>query len=185
MLFLTSWVDNKRPGKRPYFNYGHGLLRDLRNTGVHFKAWDTLAGDRNVWNAITQQKNVHCNTADGGYAWLDSEQLVQDTEQSLPMPSFYAEVLVGLRSISAPSTSPAAELPGPINSPIKSSLSILPPLPPQMPLIPQIVPSSPSLTHFNTPLVRCSRRLADKAELTGGRRVYNRDDRRLKPLFPP
>jgi hypothetical protein len=39
------------------------------------------------------------------------------------------------------------------------------------------VPPSPS------PLVRCSRRLADKAELTGDRKVYSRDDRGLKPLF--
>jgi hypothetical protein len=54
------------------FNYGHGLLRDIRNAGVHLKAWDTLAGDRNLWHAITQQKNVHCNAAGGGYAWLDS-----------------------------------------------------------------------------------------------------------------
>jgi hypothetical protein len=31
---------------------------------------------------------------------------------------------------------------------------------------------------------RCSRRLAEQAELTGGRRVYGRDDLGLKPLFP-
>ena len=98
--------------------------------------------------------------------------------------SYYAGVLLGLCSISTPSTPPAAKLPGPIKSPIKSSLPLLPPLPPQMPHITQIVPSSPSLTHLNAPLVRCSRRLADKAELKGGRRVYNRDDRGLKPLFP-
>ena len=186
-MFLSSWVDNKRPRQRPQFNYGHGLIRDLRNAGVHLKAWDTLAGDRNLWHAITQQKNVHCtgNTASGGYAWLDSEQLDQNTEQSLLTPTSYGGVLLGLRSTSTPSTPPAAKLPGPIDSPIKSSLSLLPPLPPQMPLIPQIAPSSSSLNHLNAPLVRCSRRLADKAELTGGRRVYNRDDSRLKPLFPP
>ena len=47
----------------------------------------------------------------------------------------------------------------------------------QMPHIPQIAPSSSSLNHLNAPLVRCSRRLAAQAELTGGSRVYNRDDR--------
>jgi hypothetical protein len=56
---LSSWVDHKRPQQRPRFNYGHGLLRDLRNAGVHLKARDTLAGDLNLWHAITQQKNVH------------------------------------------------------------------------------------------------------------------------------
>ncbi len=34
-MFLSSWVDNKRPRQRPQFNYGHGLGRDLRNAGVH------------------------------------------------------------------------------------------------------------------------------------------------------
>ena len=83
-MFLSSWVDHKRPQQRPQFTYGHGLLRDLRNAGVHLKAWDTLAGDRNLWHAITQQKNVHCNAAGGGYAWVDSEQLDQDTAISAP-----------------------------------------------------------------------------------------------------
>ena len=172
-MFLSSWVDHKRPKQRPQFTYGHGLLRDLRNAGVHLKAWDTLAGDRNLWHAITQQKNVHCNAAGGGYAWLDlvSESLDQDTEQSLPPPSSYAGVLLGLCSVSVPSTH-SAVIP-PIESPL--------PCPP--PPIPPIIPSSPSLILSNAPLVRCSRRLAAKAELTGGRRVYNRDDRRLKPLL--
>jgi hypothetical protein len=110
------------------------------------------------------------------HGWLDSERLDQDTEQSLPMPSSYAGVaFLGLRSISTPSTPSAAKSPGPIKSTIKSPLSLLPTLPP---LIPLVGPSSPS------PLVRCSLRLGDKAELTGGRKVYSRDDRRLKPLPP-
>ena len=29
----------------PLFNYGSCLLRDLRNVGVHLKAWDSLEGD--------------------------------------------------------------------------------------------------------------------------------------------
>jgi hypothetical protein len=66
------------------------------------RPWDTLVGDRNLWHAITQQKNLNCNATVGGYAWLDSEQLYQDTERSLPVPSpsSYAGVLLGLRSIS-------------------------------------------------------------------------------------
>jgi hypothetical protein len=177
-MILSSWVDHKRPQQRPQFSYGHGLLRDIRNAGVHLKAWDTLAGDRNLWHAITQQKNVHCNAAVCGYAWLDLEQLVRDTEQPLPLPSSYASVLLGLRSISTPSTPSAANLksPGPIKQPIKSPLSHI--LPTLLPLIPLVVPPSPS------PLIQCSRRLANKSELTGGRKVYSRDDRRLKPLFP-
>ena len=39
------------------------LLRDLRNAGLRLKAWEPLAGDRNLWHAIAQQKNVHCNAA--------------------------------------------------------------------------------------------------------------------------
>jgi hypothetical protein len=135
-------------------------------------------GDRNLWHAITQQKNVHCNAAGDGYAWLDLEQLDQDTEQPLPLPSSYASVLLGLHSISTPSTPSAVNLksPGSIKLPIKSPLSpLLLTLPP---LNPVVIPPPPS------PLIRCSRRLANKAELTGGRKVYGRDDRRLKPLFP-
>jgi hypothetical protein len=126
LMFLSSWVDHKRPQQRPQFNYDHGLLRDIRNAGVHLKAWDTLAGDRNLWHAILQQKNVNCNAAGGGYALLDSEQLNQDSEQPLPLPSSYAGVLLGLRSISTQSTTSAANLksPGPINSPLN------PPYPP-------------------------------------------------------
>ena len=130
-MFLSSWVDHKRPQQRPQFTYGHGLLRDLRNAGVHLKAWDTLAGDRNLWHAITQQKNVHCNAACGGYAWLDSEQLDQYTEQPLPTPSSYAGVLLGLSSIPTLSTPSATIQPGPIKSPIQSPLPLLSPLIPQ------------------------------------------------------
>jgi hypothetical protein len=51
-MFLSSLVDHKRPEQRPRFYYGHGQLRDIRNAGVNIKAWDALAGDRNLWHAI-------------------------------------------------------------------------------------------------------------------------------------
>ena len=153
-MFLSSWVDHKRLQQRPQFNFGHGLLRDIRNAGVHLKAWDTLAGNWNLWHAITQQKNVHCNAARGGYAWLDSEQLDQDTEQPLLLPSSYTSVLLGLCSISMPSTPSAANLksPGSIKSPIKSPLSPL--LLTLQPLIPVVIPPS------QLQLIQCSSLLA-------------------------
>jgi hypothetical protein len=40
---------------------------------------------------------------------------------------------------------------------------------PMPPLLPLVVPPSPSLTHSYAPLVLCSYRIADMAELTGGR----------------
>jgi hypothetical protein len=81
-MFLSSWVRHKRPQQteqRPRFNYGHGLLRDLRKAGVPFKGWDILAGDQYLWHTITQQKNVNCNAAGCGYTRLYSEQHDQDT----------------------------------------------------------------------------------------------------------
>jgi hypothetical protein len=116
-IFLCSWVDHKRPQQRFQFIYGHDLLRDLRKAGA-VKIWDTLASNRNLWHAVTQQKNVHCNAAGGGYAWLNSEQLDQDSERPLPSLSSYAGFLLGLGSLS-----------------IKSSLSLLSNLPPLIRLI--------------------------------------------------
>jgi hypothetical protein len=37
-IFLSSWVDHKRKQQRPQSNYGHGLLRDIKNAEVHLKA---------------------------------------------------------------------------------------------------------------------------------------------------
>ena len=166
-MFLSSWVDHKRPQGRPQLNYGHGLLRDLQNAGVHVKAWDTLASDRNLWHSITQQKNVHCNANGGGYAWQGSELIEQTKNSPLPPPSSYAGVLLGLSSLPTPSpiaTSPAKPT---LDSPVPSRLLT--------------IPSPRPLTPIHAPPLRCSRRLAAKAELTGGRKTYSRDDRRLKP----
>ena len=102
-LLLSSWVDHKRPKQRPQFTYGHGLKRDLSNAGVDVKDWGSLAMNRNLWHAITQQKNVHCNYNGGGYAWMDeSESEDAAAERILPLPSSYAGVILGLSSASAP-----------------------------------------------------------------------------------
>ena len=43
---------------------------------------DTVVGDRNLWHATAQQKNVHhCHANGSDYAQLDSELLNQGTEQ--------------------------------------------------------------------------------------------------------
>jgi hypothetical protein len=39
-MFLSSWVDHKRPQQKPQFNYGRCLISDLKNAGIHLKAWD-------------------------------------------------------------------------------------------------------------------------------------------------
>ena len=174
-MFLSSWVDNKRPKQRPQFNYGSWLSRDLENACIHFKARNTLASDRNLWQAITQQKNVHCNAGGCGYVWPGPELCVQDKDPTLPAPSSYAGVLIGSLPSSQSKTFPTS----PSRSPAKSTLSCPSPVP-----YPSL-PSPPSLSPPYAALVRCSRHLAAKAELTGGRRVYSRGDRRLTPhVFP-
>ena len=115
-MFLSSWVDNRRPQQRPRFNYGHGLGRDLRNAGDNISDWGFLANDRSLWHAITQQRNLHCNTNGGGYIWVDPEQLEQAAaERTLPPPLSYAGVLLGLLPLPdaptpvVPSTPPASK----------------------------------------------------------------------------
>jgi hypothetical protein len=176
-LLLSSWVDHKRPQQRPQFTYGHGLKRDLHNAGVDVKNWGSLAMNRNLWHAVTQQKNVHCNSNGGGYAWME-ESKSEDTaaERILPSPSSYAGVILGLSESSAialdqQSTSKAIFLPAnsncdhhdmqptqatsPAQPAAKSSFKII--SPPIILTVPQ----------------RCSRRLAAKAEQAGGRLVYS------------
>jgi hypothetical protein len=173
-LLLSSWVDHKRPKQRPQFTYGHGLKRDLSNAGVDVKDWGSLAMNRNLWHAITQQKNVHCNYNGGGYAWMD-ESVSEDAaaERILPLPSSYAGVILGLSSASAPDPqSPRDAIVPPANS-NHNLLNI-------QPTVTQVLspPANSSLTIISSPITshvpqRCSRRLAAKAEQAGGRLVYS------------
>ena len=178
-MFLSSWVDNKRPRQRPQFNYGHGLGRDLRNAGVHIDNWASFASDRNIWHTITQRKNVYCNNNGGGYIWVDPEQLAQAAaENILPSPLSYAGVLLGLLPLPDHDV-PAAAVPA-IPSPAKSNLTT--------PLLQLtfVTPSSPSPSSSlcvvpNHAPQRHSRRLANQAELAGGRKVYSHT---LAPRIP-
>ena len=134
-MLLSSWVDNKRPRQRPQFNYGHGL----QSAGVNIRVWGSLAKNRSLWRAITQQKNVHCNFNGGGYIWVDPEQLEQAAaKQTLPPPLSCAGVLLGLL--------PSPDAPTPVVVPAQ----IIPATtPPPLPLSPILVPN-------HTPQ-RCSR----------------------------
>ena len=142
-------------------------VREFRNAGVHVKAWDTLASDRNLWHSIAQQKNVHCNANGGGYAWQGSELIEQAKDAPLPVQSFFTGALQGLSTL--PTPLPIASSPSkPISdSPVPSRLSN--------------IPSSLPLTPIHALALRCSRRLAAQAELTGARKTYSNDDRRPKP----
>ena len=178
-MFLSSWVDNKRPRQRPQFNYGHGLGRDLRNAGVHIDNWASFASDRNIWHTITQRKNVYCNNNGGGYIWVDPEQLAQAAaENILPSPLSYAGVLLGL--LPRPDHDvPAAAVPA-TPSPAKSNLTT------PLPQLTFVTPSSPSPSSSlcvvpNHAPQRHSRRLANQAELAGGRKVYSHT---LAPRIP-
>ena len=160
-MFLSSWVDNKRPRQRPQFNYGHGLGRDLRNAGVHIDNWASFVSDRNIWHAITQQKNVYCNNNGSGYIWVDPEQLAQAAAESiLTSPLSYAGVLLGLLPLPDVPASAVPAIPSPL-----SQLTIVTPSSPS--------PSSSQCVVPNHAPQRHSRRLANQAELAGGRKVYS------------
>jgi hypothetical protein len=144
-MFLSFWVDNKRPQQRPQFNYGHGhgLGRDLRNAGIHLDNWASLASDRNIWHTITQQNNVYCNTNSGGYIWVDPEQLSQAAaENTLPSLLSYAGVLLGLLSLPDAPTPVVPTIP----SPAKSNLTN--PQLPQPTAVTQLPLSPPSSSHI-------------------------------------
>jgi hypothetical protein len=175
-LFLSSWVDHKRPQQRPQFTYGHGLKRDLSNAGVDIKNWGSLARNRNLWHAITQQKNVHCNSNGGGYAWMDES----DSEEAaavciLPSPSSYAGVILGLSAASASAPDPQSTRHHHVIISPANPVSDHGYMQPTQTLSPNA--NSP-LSIISSPIIpqvpqRCSRRLASKAEQAGGRLVYS------------
>jgi hypothetical protein len=177
-MFLSSWVDNKRPQQRPRFNYGHGLARDLRNAGVNRSDWGFLATDRTLWHAITQQKNVHCNTTSGGIIWINPALLEQAAaERTPPPPLSYAGVLLGLLPLpEAPAAVAPFSPPPAANQPTHLTIPQMTPstIPSPSPLSPIIVP--------NHAPQRCSRRLANQAELAGGRKVYSHTQAPCIPL---
>jgi hypothetical protein len=176
-LLLSSWVDHKRPQQRPQFTYGHGLKRDLSNAGVDVKHWGLLALNRNLWHAITQQKNVHCNSNGGGYAWKDDlESEDAAAERIPPSPSSYAGVLLGLSAAAA--SAPVQQSMHNVIPPPASSIRDLQIMQPIQVLSP---PAKSSLIVIPSPIIppvpqRCSRRLAVKAEQAGGRLVYSHTD---------
>ena len=179
-MFLSSWVDNKRPQQRPRFNYGHGLRRDLRNAGVNISDWGSLARDRGLWHAITQQKNVHCNTNGGGYVWIDPEQQEHAAAmRTLPSPSSYAGVLLGLLPPPSPDAATVVVPSTPSPAKPKQTNHTLP----QMTSEPTSSPSplKPSFVPIHAPQRR-SHRLANQAELAGGRKVYSHSQAPRIPL---
>ncbi len=120
---------------------------------------------RNLWHAITLQKNVHCNSNGGGYAWMDeSESEDAAAERILPLPSSYVGVILGLSSASAPDPQSPRNVIVPSANSNRNHLNI-------QPTVTQVLspPANSSLTIISSPITsrvpqRCSRRLAAKAE---------------------
>ena len=158
------------PACRPQFNFGHGLARDLTNAGVDIATWHQAAANRTAWIQLTQRPDI-CKLKKPPSSvsqapppqTLPPPQLPQPTPPSSPSSPFSPPT----SSPSPPRAPPALPLPNP--SPI---LAI-----PSAPLLP--TPCSP-LTLASPSILRCSRRLADKARQAGGRRVYS-----LKPIIRP
>jgi hypothetical protein len=144
---------------------------------VDVKDWDSQAMSRNLWHAITQQKNVHCNSNGGGYAWMDeSESEDAAAERILHLPSSYAGVILGLSSASAPDQQSPSNVIVPSANSNLNHLNI-------QPTVTQVLspPANSSLTIISSPITsrvpqRCSRSLAAKAEKAGGSLVYSHTD---------
>lgn len=116
-IFFSSWVDYKQHKQRPQFNY--------ENSRIDVKVLDMLAGDSNLWHAITKHKNIHCHASCGCYAWPGPglRLFVHDRDPALPAPSSFAGVLLGLllTSLSKPiAISPSKLI---ATSPAESTLS--------------------------------------------------------------
>jgi hypothetical protein len=125
--------------------------------------------NRILWHAITQQKNVHCNSNGSGYAWMDEPQS-EDTaaESILPLPSTYPGVILGHSAASAPEQQSTRNI---IIPPANSNCDLRD-IQPTQALSPPATNSS--LTIISSLIIltvpqQCSRRLAAKAEEAGGR----------------
>ncbi len=131
-----------------------------------------VAMNRNLWHAITQQKNVHCNSNGGGYAWVNASEseVTAAAECILPSPSSYARVILGLTAASV--LAPALKVFTPLANSNRDHVQPTQASPsPSHP--PFIIISSP----VNVPVPQCrSRRLAVRAEQAGGRLVYSHTD---------
>lgn len=175
---LTSWVDHPRPRGRPQFNYGHGLSRDLKNAGIDVATWHQAAADRGAWFRLTQRPDI-CKLRKPSASVNPPELLLKSPQHPRPPASAPQPSKSPQASSSMTSTSPPA-LPRPTtplssqNSPSSFSTVLHVSSPPSA-ILP-IPLSTPLSSH--SPTLRCSRRLADKARLAGGRRVYS-----LKPLI--
>ncbi len=144
------------------------------------KEWGSLAMNRNLslWHAITQQKNVQCNSNGGGYAWMDESESedAAAAERILPLQSSYAGAILGLSSASTPDPQSPRNVIVPSAKSNRNHLNI-------QPTATQVLspPANSSLTIISSPITsrvpqRCSRRLAAKAEQPGGRLVYSHTD---------
>jgi hypothetical protein len=125
--------------------------------------------NRNLWHAITEQKNVHNG---GAYAWMDTSEseVTVAAECILPSLSSYAGVILGLTAASmlAPALKVLTSLAN-SNSDHMQPTQALP------------SPSHPPFTIISSPVIvpvpqRCSRLLAVRAEQAGGRLVYHHTD---------
>jgi hypothetical protein len=123
-----------------------------------------------------QQKNVHCNSNGGGYAWMDgSDSEEAAAECVLPLPSSYAGVILWLSAAAASALDPQST---------RHHDVIISPANPNrdhrymQPTQTRSPNANSSLTIISSPIIpyvpqRCCRRLAAKAEQAGGRLVYS------------
>ncbi len=145
-LLLSSWVEHKGSQQRPHLTYGHGLKRNLSNAGVDVKNWGSLANNHNLWHAITQKKNIHCNSNGGGPACMDEPESEETAAECiLPLPSSYAGVILGLSAASTPKQQYTCNV---IIPPANSNCDLR-----YIKAHSSIVPANPSLTIISSPII--------------------------------
>ena len=172
---LSSWVDHPRPRGRPQFHFGHGLARDLTNAGVDVATWHQTAANRLAWLQLTQRPDI-CNLKKSQSP--ESQPPLVQPHQPQPLqqpPQLHlpsSPPSLPTTSPSPPTTSPSPPQVLPALSPLhRSPLLVTPTI-----ALPRTPCSLPAFAH--SPVLRCSRRLADKARQAGSRRVYS-----LKPII--